>query len=146
MLKAKPHDQNGLTIPHDHEEIESKENLIRGITSHHIINQRISKGAFKSSTDPYKGLSADLERLASERSYSSGKYRGAVKFPVAAPRKKDLLVGYDPEENNHAHCQVWRPPENGEGKRITAAGEKAICSSSDWHVEIEGVTIAKYGM
>lgn len=139
----KPRDDNAFTIPHDHEQIEGSELLIRGIPSQQIVNQRISSGAFKSSSDPYKGMSVDLERCSEGIDYTSGKYVGAVKFKVQHPRSKNHWVGYDPilePEKNLAHSQIWRPPDPSP-KRISDGVSKLVHRNAEWYTEIEGVEI-----
>lgn len=140
----KPRDASGTTIPHDHGDIAVDEFLVRGVTKHSVRNNRISKSLFKSSTDPYKGLSVDLERLALTKDYTSDKFIGAVKLAVRAARDLGLFVGYDPVlDENLAHCQIWNPP-NPSARAIGTSNSKQLCSCSEWHTEVPNVAILSY--
>ena len=63
MLTQKPRDTNNVTMPHNHEDISNDNFVIRGISRLQIKNDRISSGAFKSSSDPYNGMSVDLAQI-----------------------------------------------------------------------------------
>lgn len=141
--KEMPRNADGVTIPHDHDDIYERDFLIKGVPSHQIKDNRISTALFKSSSDPYKGSSADLEQLAGGRNYSSGKYLGAVKFTASIPREKRLSVGYDPiKDENVAHCQIWRSTAT-KIKNISGGEANHMRRNSVWHVQIEGVNIIK---
>ena len=140
----KPRDESGTTIPHDNEGIGDPEFLIRGITRHSIRNNRVSKSLFKSSSDPYRGLSVDLERISGGINYQSGQFVGAVKFKAEVARGQQLLVGYDPIHGvNLAHSQVWNSP-NPQPRSIGASATKRICTESIWHQSIPNVSLASY--
>lgn len=139
MLQNKPRDENGVTIPHDHDEINDNDWLLRGISNQHIINGRVTSGAFKSSTDPYKGMSVDLEKLDGARNYPNERHLGAVKFLTEIPRQKELLVGYDSLTENDAHSQVWRFDENI--RNITSSQARHMSKNCEWEIEIEGVNL-----
>lgn len=99
-------DEDGHVIPHDAEDISDSDFLVRGIPQQQIVHGRISSGAFKSASDPYKGLSVDLEKETMANAYPNDKHVGAVKFRVSVPRSQGLLVGREPLETNAAHCNV----------------------------------------
>ncbi len=140
MLNKKPRDNNGITIPHDHEGIANDNSLIRGIARAHIVNARVSSAAFKSSSDPYKGMSVDLRQISDARNYNTGNYVGAVKLFAAIPRERELLVGYDPLPQNDAHGQIWR--YDGTVKNISGGQAKFMKRNSKWHVEIKDVALS----
>jgi len=146
MLTEKPRDAQGATIPHDHEEIKDTDSLIRGITENNIRNNRISKSFFQSSSDPYCGLSADLDSVANDRSYTDGKpYIGAIKFSASTPRESGLLVGYDRIDGNPHHCQIWNfDTTTSVAAGLTTGMQKRVCSGSTWHSEVPDVTIMNY--
>jgi len=146
MLTEKPRDTQRFTIPHDHEEIQDDDFLIRGVTAQSIAGNRISKSFFQSSSDPYRGLSTDLDSQANDRSYTDGKpFIGAVKFFASSPRLNGLLVGYDPLEENSHHCQVWNyDTTTSIASGLTQGMQKRLCDSSVWHSEVPDVTIRNY--
>ncbi|MAN45399.1 MAG: hypothetical protein GYB49_15800 [Alphaproteobacteria bacterium] len=127
-------------MPYDDTEIVAEDELIRGIPASQIKNGRVSSGAFKSSSDPYRGMSVDLASLEPEQVYPNEKHLGAVKFVASCPREKNLLVGKDPIATNHAHCNIWRH-EDGEAKSISTSQARHMQKSSEWHVSIENVRI-----
>ncbi len=139
MLSKGTCDKNDVTHPHDHSDINAKDWLIRGITQYHIKDNRISSAAFKSSSDPYKGLSVDLKKLGGDRRYPNEKHIGAVQLQSQVPRQRNLLVGYDPVSGNSSHCQIWRY-ENGP-KNITPSQARHMQYNSKWLVEIENVAL-----
>ncbi len=140
MLNKKQRDCNDITVPHDHEGVTNDNLLIRGISRVHIVNHRVSSAAFKSSSDPYKGMSIDLGQINDARSYNTGNYVGAVKLLAAIPRDKELLVGYDPLPSNDAHGQIWR--YDGTVKNITGGQANYMKRNSEWHVEIIDVALS----
>lgn len=140
MLNLPLRDTDENVIPHNHDQILNDHYLIRGVSRDHIKEGRVSSAAFKSSSDPYKGLSVDLEIMTSEDKYLNKKYLGAVKFKAKHPRAKDLLVGYDPLSDNNAHCQLWRY-NDGVSKNITSGQARFISRNCNWYIAIKDVEL-----
>ena len=145
MLRPKPRDADGFTIPHNHEDIAAEDLLVRGIPYNQIKGGRISSGAFKSSTrnDPYFGMSVDILKLSPNTHYPNDLYAGAVMFEAQTARnysEYSMQVGWDPiQGTNEAHGQVWRtetPP-----KKISTGASRTIQRACRWHFEIPDTEI-----
>jgi hypothetical protein len=72
-LSQPPRDAANEVIPHDHKEIEAQDIIIRRISTEHVVDdvkatsgRRVSKMAFRTSTDGNRGISIDLEKLIIE--------------------------------------------------------------------------------
>lgn len=145
-LKPPPRDAQGLATPHDHDEVAADHGIIRRISvkQHTVVDaqgqRRLSTLAFEPSTDPYEGLSIDLEKSITDagldaRSYvSDAKHQGSVRFTAGAVRDMGLKVGFDPipNENEH-HGEVW-----GASPR---SKKKALLKAAAWFVQIPDVVI-----
>lgn len=64
-------DEQGNTLPHDHEALQPNDIVIRRISDKQISDypngvRRISSLAFKTYYAPYEGMSVDLERFIRE--------------------------------------------------------------------------------
>lgn len=144
----KPRDQDGLTIPHDHEEIAPNHLLVRRISSEFVTEtddgrRRISSAIFSASSigsDRYEGISVDLESVAVElgvdlrmRCDRDPKALGAVSLDASSVRAENLTVGYDPEIGNACHGQVWGKPNGGKRKRLL--------QRCNWYCEIPEVDL-----
>lgn len=137
-LRQPPLDANGIVTQHDHSDIIADECVVRGITVHHIKNGRITSAAFKSSSDPYKGLSVDLSELIKDKTKFRGQsFKGAVEIIVEKPRSKDMLVGYDPLSTNNAHCQIWAR----ENRKISNSQAKFLKENVEWFEQIDGILL-----
>jgi hypothetical protein len=150
-LKPPPRDATGTTEPHDHSEIEAEGLLIRRIDPiQHVVPdenrncRRISTKAFQPSSEPKGGMSVDLKQLMDEAAVdarnfvTTPKHIGSVYFKASAARTADLLVGYDPLNDNAYHGEVWgknRP------NRFSKTQSQALLNACSWFVEIPDVEI-----
>jgi hypothetical protein len=116
-MKQSPHDQLGV-LPHDHEEIENSDILIRYVPAVHINREsgepKISSAAFSPSTppdDPRSSVSVDVEKLlvAAGRlaPYRTKNGESFARISVEKVRLFKFLVGWDPEPDNPAHGGIW---------------------------------------
>jgi len=118
-LDPPPRDEWGETLPHDHVGIQSGDGVIRRISPHQLVydekirGKRISSKAYSPSSEKNGRMSVDLQRVIEEAGInakafvSSPPWIGAVSFTAGSLRSENLLVGYDPTENNPYHGQVW---------------------------------------
>lgn len=148
-----PKDQNGLTIPHDCQEILLEHRVIRRISQEWIVTdnnggRRVSTAAFEPSSkehDPYCGLSVDIERfiiddgLDAQTYVSSPQFTGAIAIAVSNFRTRNFLVGYDPSNSNPYHGSVWG--DEGRNSRFTRGTKKDFLKESEWFVPMAGVKI-----
>jgi hypothetical protein len=147
-------DQNGVTIPHDHAEIEGNERLIRRISDQWIVpskngGKRLSSAALEPSSveqDPYCGLSIDLEALIladnkdPKAHVTNPAQPGSIAFAARNFRDRHFLVGYDPTPANDYHGQVWQ--DVSPGARFTTGVKRALLREAVWYVEIPGVKVS----
>ncbi|MGK9042774.1 hypothetical protein KXS05_20605 [Rhizobium sp. SA279] len=153
-MKQPPRDDANKVVPHDHEEIDNDDFLIRRIDPRqHIVQddnlncRRLSSKAFQPSSEDGGGMSVDIEKLIladgiDPATYvTSPKYVGSIRFSAEAARSASLLVGYDPLSDNPYHGEVW-----GENKpnRFSRTQQRAICTASNWLVQIPNVEIADF--
>lgn len=144
--------------PYDEAEIEDEDTIIRRVPLQQLVwddnggerRQRISKGLYSKSTGPKEGMSVDIEALMTKDDVNPTEYvttpvfHGAVSFSASEIRALDLMVGYDPIEDdpvlpdNPYHGEVWRKEE---AKRFTGAQTKGLQDAAKWYVEIEGVKL-----
>lgn len=148
-----PKDQNGLTIPHDCQEILPEHRVIRRISQEWIVTdtdgrRRVSTAAFDPSSkehDPYCGLSVDIERfiiddgLDAQTYVSTPQFTGAIAIAVSNFRTRSFLAGYDPYDDNPYHGAVWG--DESRNSRFTRGTKKAFLKESEWFVPIKGVEI-----
>ncbi|MFZ1107592.1 MAG: hypothetical protein WAN43_04500 [Rhodomicrobium sp.] len=146
-------DEQGNTLPHDHEALRTNDIVIRRISDKQISDypngvRRISSLAFKTYQGPCEGMSVDLERFIREagedpRIYvTTPKWYGSLQLSVGQIRDANLLVGYDPVPKNPYHGQIWNrdgKPTKGQQKQQ----ERALRRISSWFVEISGVEISE---
>jgi hypothetical protein len=148
---------------HDNPAISNEEILIRRINPReHVVPDgnrggfRISSKAFSSSsTSPY-GMSVDVLGLMQQAGINpqefvtTPKYSASVKFSVGAARTVGLWVGYDPLEEsdstaaNPYHAEVWSYPDPA--RPFKGSQQNALLRSSDWFVEIPGVSLGNANM
>ena len=131
--------------------IPDEERLIRRINSkHHVIfNQnlgarRLSTKAF-SAADADKKMSVDLEQCIQDRGEDPAEYvtqsekiDGAVVFPAAVVRKKNLEVERAPAPDNPCHGNVYKLPEPG---NLNKRQKRHLLTNCSWLVEIPGVRL-----
>jgi hypothetical protein len=144
-LKPPPRDEQGVVVPHDHDEIRSDDDVIRRISEQQLVfdekigGRRISSMAFNPSEGTNGGLSVDLRRQIEEagidvRQYvSDQRWLGSVCFTAGALRENGFLVGYDPLPNNPHHGEIWG--------RFTRSSKKKLHQLCSWFVPIENVVI-----
>lgn len=118
-MQQPPRDENG-TIPHNHEEISSEDNLIRYLRPNvHVHLEdgmwRVSSAAFSPSSPtnhPRSSISVDLEKSMKEAGLDLP-YRmqddsfGLASIEAGRVREENLKVGWDPQTDNPHHCGVW---------------------------------------
>lgn len=150
-MQQPPRDENGTTEPHDSKEIVDGGLLIRRIDprQHLVLDEnrncrRISTKTFQPSSEPKGGMSVDLKQLMDEAEVdatvfvTTPKHIGSVCFTASAARACELLVGYDPLNNNDFHGEVWgknRP------NRFTGSQSKALLAACSWFVKIPDAEI-----
>lgn len=153
MITVPPKDQNGHTIPHDHQEVSGSERFIRRISEQFLVRARDGNGKRLSSAtltpsspeeDPYCGLSGDLEALIiadnlDPRVYVTTNNIGAISLAVEDFRNSELLVGYDPLDENKYHGAVW--PNEERSAKLTEGKRKKLMRQASWYVSIPGVRI-----
>jgi len=144
-------DENGLALPHDHPDILDDKLVVRRVSriaaQQSIVPgrngcNRLSSAIFTASSresDPYEGISVDLDMVAEQEGIDlrskivADDFLGAVCLKTANVRNEQLRVGYDPEPTNVCHGQIWGNPANKKRKRLLR--------SCDWYVEIRGVSL-----
>lgn len=116
-MRAPPRDVDGCVEPHDHDQIQDEDIMLRGIPEQWIKptpdgGRRISSGAFQPSDDKYGGLSLGakkvlecLERTTEE--WSAGRFSAVVCFPAGMLRNAGVQIGWDPLDTDPAHCNAW---------------------------------------
>lgn len=143
-------DSSGNTVPHDCTRIPTGSSVVRRISHFHVVDgkngrRRLSSALMQPSTDPYRGLSVDVEVFAQEDGVdltsliASRGFVGAVAIPVAAFRELNLLVGCDPVPDNQCHGQAW-PDASRDGK-ITGSGKTRLLRRASWFWEIADTDI-----
>ena len=143
-LKPPPLDNNGDVVPHDHEEIEPADGIIRRISANYLTpgpdgKPRISSMAFQGSTGTNGGMSVDIEKSISSAGLNvrdhvtSPQFMGSVRFTAGELRGEGLLVGFHPVVGNDHHGEVWG--------NFTGGKRKALLRMARWFVEIDGVTL-----
>lgn len=144
-MKLPPHNPLGKTVPHNHEEIQPTDGVIRRISAHQIVQdnnlgkRRVSTVAVRPSSGPDGGMSLDIEALIVKagidpKAYvTTPKWMGSIKFEVKTLRDQALLVGFDPIASNPYHGQAW-----GDFSRTV---QKNLLQSAIWYVEIDDVAL-----
>jgi hypothetical protein len=149
VIEPPPRDDDGQVIPHDHSEISNKDEVIRRISVHHIVEDKngqniISSVVYKASSGKNGGMSVDLKQLIEKdgldpRDYvTTPRWMGSVLFKVSDLREMEFKVGYDPiippaPETNPYHGEVWG---NFSGSQIRKLKNLAI-----WFVPIPNVNL-----
>ena len=145
--------------PYDEPAIEGPDVIIRRVDrDHHVVTDkstgelRIASKLFSPSSGPDDGMSVDIEKLIRQAGLDpqafvkTSKYEGAVCFSAQAARNLGLKVGYDPIKDipglldNPYHGEVWGPPDKP--NKFTRVQKKALMLTSNWFVELPGVTIS----
>ena len=113
-----PRDTDGCVKPHDHKQIQDEDILLRGIPELQIVStkdgkRRISTGAFHRSSDKYGGLSLGAKKVLecldkSTEEWSAGRFSAVVCFPAEMLRNAGVQIGWDPLDNDPAHCNAWK--------------------------------------
>ena len=144
--------------PYDEEEIDDADTIIRRVPVHQIVwdenggqrSRRISSALYSKSTGPQDGMSVDVEALMLKDDVdpadyvTSDDFPGAVAFSAADIRALDLMVGYDPIEDdpllrdNPYHGVVWRKTN---ARRFAGAQQNGLRDAARWFVEIEDVDL-----
>lgn len=139
-------DIDGITEPHDHDEILNEDFVIRRVSEEQIVQdtatgrRRISSKAFKASSGPKGSMSVDIEKLIIEAGVdpktwvTTPKWIGSIRIGVSDIRNNNCKVGYDPILSNPYHGGVW-----GDLKKRPL--QKALRSASTWYVQIDDVDI-----
>jgi hypothetical protein len=118
-LKLPPRNSENNVIPHDHDEIDGQDGIIRRISPHHLVPDPVSGGkkistmAFRPSSGANGSMSVDLEALIvaagldPKQYVANPQWVGAVRFTASDLRGPGLQVGYDPLPENPYHGGVW---------------------------------------
>lgn len=89
-------------------------------------------------------MSIDLPELILEAGLNptdyvtTARFVGSVQFNASVAREANLLVGYDPREDNPYHGEVWgaaRP------NRFSRSQQRALMANSIWLVPIANVEL-----
>lgn len=149
-----PRDKHGIVLPHDDEDINDEDGLLRQIhPKYHVCwddnlkCHRITSAAFKESQQnaPYGGMSIEIESLLvadgiapENRAHVKS---GIVRLISADMRNLGFEVGSDPIKN---HPEVSDNPYHGEVWGITKGMKKraikqAVLESYQWVKKIDGV-------
>lgn len=144
-------DDNGDVVPHDHDEIQNDDFLIRRVNpKQHVVPddnrgcRRISSKLFQPSSAENGGMSVDIKPLieglgeAPEQYVVTPVFLGAVEFSVDVARGNNLRVGYDPLPDNECHGEVWG---SNRPNRFSGSQNKALHRSCRWLVELEDVEL-----
>ncbi len=149
MLTPPPRDQSGAVEPHDHQEINDNDGIIRRIPRNWIVpgkdgGDRLSSMAYKASSGHNGGMSVDLEALIIEAGLDPKKYVttprwvGSIRFTAKSLRDLDFQIGFDPLEEdppdqpaNPFHGEVWG--------NFTRGKQKDLSRLAEWYVQLEGV-------
>ena len=144
--------------PYDEPAIGDEDTVIRRVSEYHVVidkngpkpRRRLSSGAFNKSEGPKAGMSVDLEALMAADDVEPREYvitpvfTGAVWFQAGSARALELLVGYEPiqddpdQPDNPYHGEVWR---NEEARKFKGSQSKGLHNSAQWYVELEDVDI-----
>ena len=144
-LKPPRRDEQGVVIPHDHDEIYSDDQIIRRISELQLVDdektggRRISSLAFNPSAGPNGGLSVDLKRQIEEagldaRQYvTDARWLGSVYFTAGSLRENGFLVGFNPLQSNPYHGEIWGS--------FTRSRKNKLHQLCRWFVQINKVEI-----
>lgn len=112
-----PRDTGGRVLPHDHNQIQDEDIMLRGIPAQQIVStpdggRRISTGAFSRSSDAYGGLSLGAKKVLeclekTTEEWAAGRFSAVVCFPAEMLRKAGVWIGWDPLDDDPAHCNAW---------------------------------------
>ena len=116
-MNAPPRDAEGCVEPHNHTQIQDEDIMLRGIPEQQIVStsdggRRISSGAFSRSSDKYGGLSLGAKKVLechgrTTEDWAAGRFSAVVCFPAETLRSAGVQVGWDPLEDDPAHCSAW---------------------------------------
>lgn len=144
-LDQPPRNETGDVIPHDHSGILDQDGIIRRISELQIVlhertgKRRISSMALKPSKGVNGGMSVDLQRQIEEAGLNAREFvttprwTGSIRFEAGQLRAEKLMVGYDPQDDNPYHGEVWGDFSKSVQKRLFRACE--------WFVPIPDVVI-----
>lgn len=120
LTRSPPKDSEGCVVPHDHEQIHDADIMLRGIPCRWVIptekgRHRISSGAFQNSSesdDKYESLSLGSKKMldfhnSSIDEWSNGRFCAVATFPASELRDSAIKVGWDPKDDDPAHCGAW---------------------------------------
>lgn len=137
LTRPPPKDSEGCVLPHDHEQIHDADIMLRGIPSQWVIptekgGHRITSGAFQPSSesrDKYKGLSLGIKKMldfcgTSIDEWAADRFRGVVSFPARKLRDEKIKVGWDPKDDDPAHCGAWGKLQKSIRKRLAREAER----------------------
>lgn len=146
MLSPPPRNALGQVEPHDHQEIQPADGVIRRISDQFIVSdanggKRVSSMAFSPSSPAHGGgLSVDLQceieatgKVATEF-VTTPVWIGSVRFTAQQIRGEGFKVGFDPlPPDNPFHGEVWG--------NFTSGKKKKLQKLAEWFVEIPGVAL-----
>ena len=131
-----PRDESGNVTPYDDPDISNESYVIRYIPSGALCpdqhgGRRLSSGAFSKSSkklDPHQGMSVDLlDAMEADgvqpRDRAGEDHVAIVKLNVGSLRALGLTIGYDPQDENPYHTEVWG---------VTGGIRKKILCLKEW--------------
>ncbi len=140
ITRAPPRDAEGRVQPHDHSQINSEDIMVRGIPEQWLIltdngEHRISSAAFQPSSEAHGGgLSLGAKKVLECRGtsvdeWAAGRFVAVVCLEVAVLRNANLQVGWDPLDNDPAHCNAWGKFTRGFRKQLARELKKRMLDS-----------------
>ena len=145
QMKLPPADEDGNTLPHDHEQIADNHFVIRRVSDKQIAidkktgEKRLSSMVYKASSEKNGSMSVDLEHLilqagiCPKEHVTHSTWVGSIKIKAEDIRSSNFQVGYDPINDNPYHGGIWG--------NFSKKNQNHLRSGSQWFVEIEGVSI-----
>lgn len=150
MPTPPPLDAAGAVVPHDHDEIEAGDRVIRRISDRQIVTdgagaRRISSLAYQASGGANGGMSVDIEKFIveggdePEQWVTTPRWIGSVCFSAGFLRGLQFQIGYHPIEEtserpaNPYHGEVWGT--------FSRAQKIALQQNANWFVPIPDVEL-----
>lgn len=142
-LTLPPRDAGGNVVPHDHDDIANDDQIVRRISIQQTVEKdgkrRLSSLAFQPSGGANGGMSIDIVRSIQEANIdpkafvTSPRWIGSVVLTAGVPRGDQLLVGFEPIEENPHHGEIWGS--------FTRAKSRRMMQACAWFVPIPDVEL-----
>ncbi len=141
ITRAPPRDATGRVEPHDHDQIRDADIMLRGIPKNWIVRtedggRRISTGAFQESSQRSGGgmsLGSRKVLQCCEKSvdeWAEGRFLAVVCFPASELRDEGIRVGWDPTDDDPAHCNAWGKFRKPLRKRLAKQANRRFFESA----------------